>query len=171
MATRQVVVQALQIRKKKEFGPIAIALPAKWPGMQMSLNQVRLSKDRRDTTPMIGLARAPSTRRLNEEPEAQQFIVIGNEDQLATGNQLLSPVLGGRQLKHGDRLSYSQLLAFDERLNGQMRAANAAFADALDLLAPAIEIDAAHFKCMIRSIISKPSSAHAMLLLRLQALC
>ena len=30
MATRQVVVQALQIRKKKEFGPIAIALPAKW---------------------------------------------------------------------------------------------------------------------------------------------
>jgi hypothetical protein len=45
MATQQVVVQALQICKKKEFGPIAIALPAKWPGMQTSLNQVKLSKD------------------------------------------------------------------------------------------------------------------------------
>jgi hypothetical protein len=72
--------------------------------------------------------------------------VVGDEDQLATANKLLESVLGGRDLKHGTRLTYLQLLEYDDVLNAQTRVANTKYADPLDLLAPAIEIDAAYFK-------------------------
>jgi hypothetical protein len=145
MAQRQVVLQALKIRNQEQFGPIKIGLPQRWPRMQMTLNQITLSKKGRHTVPIIGLARANKKKRLDKEPEALQFIMVGDEDQLATENKLLASVLP-KELKHGNRLSYSQLVAFDQELNGQMRSDNAAFADAVDMLAPAIEIDAAHFK-------------------------
>jgi hypothetical protein len=100
---------------------------------------------------IIGLARFTSKLRLDEQPEEKHFLVVGDEDQLATANKQLAPLLDGKELRHGDGLLYSQLLAFDEHLNGQERARNAAIADALDLLAPAIDIDAAYFKGMIPS--------------------
>jgi hypothetical protein len=145
MAQQEVVLQALEIGNQGQFGPIKIGLPQRWPGMQMTLNQITLSKKGRHTVPIIGLARADSKKRLDKEPEAQQFILVEGEDQLVTGNKLLALVLPN-ELKHGNRLVYSQLVAFDQELNGQMRSKNAAFADAVDMLAPAIEIDAAHFK-------------------------
>jgi hypothetical protein len=146
-----VVLQALKICQRKEFGPIKIDMPKIWPGMQMTLNQVDLSKKGRRSIPILCLTRASNMKRLDEEPTLLHFIVVEDEDQLATANKLLEPVLDGNTLKHGNMLSYSQLLVFDRELNGQMRERRAALADAVDLLASAIEIDAAHFKGMIPS--------------------
>jgi hypothetical protein len=122
-----------------------------WPGLQITLNKITLYKDERYSYPIIGLARFTSKSRLDERLEEKLFFVVGDEDQLATANKQIAPLLDGKDFRHGDKLSYSQLLAFDEHLNGQERARNAAIADALDLLAPAIGIDAVYFKGMVPS--------------------
>jgi hypothetical protein len=141
----------LKISMQDEFGPIRIGLPTQWPGLQMTLNRITLYKDERYSYPIIGLARFTSKSRLDERPEEKLFFVVGDENQLATANKQLAPLLDGKDLRHGNKFLYSQLLAFDEHLNGQERARNAAIADALDLLPPAIEIDAAYFKGMVPS--------------------
>jgi hypothetical protein len=43
-----------KICRQSQFEHIAIEVPAKWPGMQTTFNQVTLSKDKRDKVSIIG---------------------------------------------------------------------------------------------------------------------
>lgn len=157
---------------------VEIGLPETYAPMKTTLTKVLVPqaveegqplKVVKSVIPLLLLARLEESRlRFDEHDEnSRVFTVLGSVGQLENANRLLRDVLpeGVGRLEHGTKLSYEDIMHFDNHLNGETRKFLVDRQCGSALLAPALVVDGVvyHSKLtrqgMLKSVRSQASNS------------
>ena len=132
---------------------VIIGLPAEYPPLKFHLDKVLVMRHLvqdgepgeviKDPVPIVLFGRLDASSKRLDEEEGDIFVVLGTVQQLALANELLQGALpfGVGALEYRMRVSFQDILRFDEHLNREERAFLAEHGCEAALQTPAVFVD------------------------------